>query len=379
MTLGHMIHHIYTLILPPLLPIFTVIYGLTYFQGGLLLGVLNAGMMMQLLVGFYSDRSGRRSILAGLGLVFTALVTALLALTGNFLSLLIMAFVLGVVASTFHPPGTTLVTEYFARARRGRTLGIHLIGGSVGTSLGPIIIGALIAFLIWQYTLFIIAVPGVIIGILYWHFIKDVTARSNSSLDPSASEESVAGFRLRPVMYSLIIVIAAEMLGLTSFYGVLNFLPMYLVSEFEVSVTFAALLLGMMQIAGIAGSPIGGWAADRFGRKTIIVIGLSVQPVLLYLLLHISVGLAMYLIILLIGFTVYTLVPSVSAYLADLVPSSFRATVYASYFTVVFAWMTIIPVITGNLADLVGLRDALTILVFASASGAFLSLFIRKR
>ena len=86
----------------------------------------------------------------------------------------------------------------------------------------------------------------------------------------------------------------------------------------------------------------------------------------------------MYLIIILEGFIVYVLTVSVAAYVADLVPPSLRATAYAAYFTFAFAWMAIIPLFTGNQADIVGFKNAFTILILISVSGAILSLFIKK-
>lgn len=376
-TVAHMMHHIYGLIIPPLLPIFKSIYRLNYFQAGFLPAAFNIGMIMQLFVGIYSDRTKKRKNISSLGLIGSAVLVAIAGLTNSYLTLAIVIILLGIIASTYHPPSTALVTEYFPKSKRGRTLGVNLVGGSVGTGMGPIILGALIIYISWQQSLFILAIPGVIAGLLYFGYVKDLpNSEKMTAVSIDASENS---FHWHSVAPKIVIALTAFLLGLSGFICLQNFLPLYLITRFDVNISFAAFLLGTLQIAGIVGGPLGGLFSDRFGRGRMIILSLFLQPILVYLLIHIPLSFLMYVLIFLTGFFTYTLFSSITAYLADEVPSSFRATIYAVYFTSQFAWWAIISIIAGNMIDVIGFQKAFTILALISAGGAILSLVLIKK
>ena len=380
-TLAHSIHHIYAILIPPLLPIFKLVYHLTYFQAGLLISLFNIGLINQLLVGVYSDKKQKRKIFVGLGLVFSAFLVVIVGLTETFLTLAIIVFLLGIVASTYHPPGTTLVTEYFPPQKRGRFLGIHLIGGSTGTALGPILIGGLATYLGWKHSLYLLSIPGILIGLTYLTLIKDIA--KNRKQPNLTNLENItdfsANFQLKEIITSIIILFLALFLGLIPIIGLQSFLTLYLTDIFNLNISFAAMLLGLMQIAGILSSPIGGWISDKTGRKPIIVFSLTIQPILVYLLLQTSLGIPMYGILFLLGFFFYALLPAASAYLADITPPRLRGTIYAIYFTASFGWIAFIQLLTGNLIDILGFKNTFTTLTLTAFGGVVLSLLIKHK
>jgi fucose permease len=106
-TLGHTAHHIYTAIIPALLPVFKSAFNLTYIQASLLPAAFQAGLTAQIAVGIYSDRAAKRSIVVSAGLAATALTIAALPLAHTYHLLLTLSFLAGVAAST------TLVTEHY--------------------------------------------------------------------------------------------------------------------------------------------------------------------------------------------------------------------------------------------------------------------------
>ena len=92
-TLGHMMHHVYTLAIPPLLPIFKSMYRLSYFEVGFLSAAFFIGMTAQIATGFLSDRIGDRKKLVSSGLVLTAILVAALGLGTSYIALSAIALV----------------------------------------------------------------------------------------------------------------------------------------------------------------------------------------------------------------------------------------------------------------------------------------------
>lgn len=250
--LAHTMHHIYTSVMPPLLPIFKLLYDLTYFQAGLLSTVLSVGMVTQLATGFCSDRMGKRVVFVALGLVFTAVLVGIIGLTGNYLMLIAVSLLIGVAASTYHPAGTTLVTEYYSNSSRGKALGMHSIGDSVGPGLSPILIGALTAMLGWQSAVYLLAVPGVLIGFTYWRTVRDIPAKNSSGVQQLSDTENT-GLELRSILTNFAVKLTAMFFTMLVSVGMMVFFPLYLVDAFEVSQPFAALLLGILLISGMPG------------------------------------------------------------------------------------------------------------------------------
>ena len=52
------------------------------------------------------------------------------------------------------------------------------------------------------------------------------------------------------------------------------FFALYITQKFNVGMTEAGILLGMLSLFGLIGSTIGGALTDKFGRKQLILFGL---------------------------------------------------------------------------------------------------------
>jgi FSR family fosmidomycin resistance protein-like MFS transporter len=277
--LAHIMQHIYTFVLPPLLPIFKTAYDLSYFQTGLLPTMLSVGLTTQLVMGIFSDRIGKRVVFVSLGLISTAVLVGVIGLTDNYPMLVAVTLLIGAAASAYHPAGTTLITEYYSDSSRGKVLGLHSIGDSLGPGISPILIGALTAMLSWQSAVYLLAVPGVLIGLIYWKVVRDVPAKHSSNKKQPAETENI-GLGSRPIMTNLIVILVAMFFTMLVSVGMIVFFSLYLVDVFKISQPFASLLLGILFISGMPGGLIGGWASDKFGRRSVSLLSLAAGPIL---------------------------------------------------------------------------------------------------
>jgi MFS family permease len=98
------------------------------------------------------------------------------------------------------------------------------------------------------------------------------------------------------------------------------FFALYITQKFGVGMTQAGVLLGMSSLFGLVGSMIGGALTDRFGRRRLILFGLTFSA-----LSSLSFGLAwdlriLYFLIILVGLLSRIANPAYDAMLADILP-----------------------------------------------------------
>jgi len=373
LTLGHTSHHIYTAIIPALLPVFKSTFNLTYIEAALLPTAFQAGLTAQIAVGIYSDRTAKRSIVVSAGLAATAVTIAALTLAHTYHLLLALSFLAGVAASTYHPAGTTLVTEHYP-LKMGFALGIHALGGTLGTSLGPIMLGALAAYLSWQEALYLIALPGLLASLIYSRLVRDVGFAEASKQKHHASDEG----SLKQAAPLLTVFIAAYLMGQFAVETTVDFIPLYLTTIFLVAAPTAAILLGLMRILGVIGGPIGGAMVDKIGSKRVLSLSFFGQAACILLLLQLQLGWALYIILALIGFFFAIEIPSGNAYLAKLVPERRRGTAYALFFTATVAWAALVPPISGAVIEAYGFQAAFTTAALVCAAGATTMLLLKE-
>jgi len=372
--LGHTVHHLYTAIIPALLPVFKSTFNLTYIEAALLPAAFQVGLTAQIVVGIYSDRTAKRSIIVSVGLAATAVAIAALTLAQNYQLLLTTSFLAGVAASTYHPAGTTLVTEHYPQ-KIGFALGIHAIGGGLGTSLGPIMLGALAALLSWQEALYFIALPGLITSLIYSKLVKDVTVIERGRQKQVASKEG----SIKEAAPILTIFLAAYLMGQFAAETTVDFIPLYLTTTFLVAASTAAILLGLMRILGIIGGPLGGLLVDRLSSKRILSLSFFGQAACILLLLQVQVGEALYILLALIGLFFAIQIPAGNAYLAKLVPERKRGTAYALFFTANVAWAALVPPIAGAIIQAYSFQAAFTTAAAVCATGALVMLFLKEK
>lgn len=102
------------------------------------------------------------------------------------------------------------------------------------------------------------------------------------------------------------------------------FFALYFTQKFAVGMTEAGTLLGMSSLFGLIGSVIGGAITDRFGRRRLILFGLTSSA-----LSSLSLGLVsnvstLYFLIIIVGLLSRVAVPAYDAVLADILPEAKR-------------------------------------------------------
>ncbi|HLO66005.1 MAG TPA: MFS transporter, partial [Holophaga sp.] len=123
--------------LPPLLPEYARLHGLSQTSLGLLFGSYAAALLAACLpLGAWSDRHGRRGPFLG-GLVAFGGSTLLFAFATSFPVLLLARVLQGVAAAATWVAGLSMVADHFPADQRGKAMSAVFACANLGMFLGP--------------------------------------------------------------------------------------------------------------------------------------------------------------------------------------------------------------------------------------------------
>jgi FSR family fosmidomycin resistance protein-like MFS transporter len=259
LTAGHLVNDFYLLVLPFLIPTFIASFNLSYFQAGLLaLATTVLSGMLQPVFGFLADKYALRKKLLIAGFLAFGLGLMLMGLAPTYTVILIACFIYGLGMATFHPQSTNFLTTTFA-STKGRVMGIHGIGGSIGNFLAPTLVALLVTFIGWRNGVFVLIAPAILIVALLSFVLKE---------RPKAPVESF----WQGISKKLIILALTYSLVLMLYQGFLTFLPTYLVEQGS-TISQAGGISSLMLLVGFLSQPCGGYLYDKVGGKFVLIMG----------------------------------------------------------------------------------------------------------
>jgi MFS family permease len=263
--------------------------------------------LFQIPSGILAARMGARRVsIAGLGL--SSLFSALTAVAPSFETLLATRFVAGAFMALFFGPGISLFSPLFSQRERGLALGIYNMGFHVGSLIAMGGWSQVIDSLGWRAAMLI---PG-LVGIA----ITAPTAYVTKGL----GEERDEGPYLPKVRFILgdrdvWLLSAALTISGGTWYAVTQFGVLYLTSETGLSIGTAGLLVAVMSLGSVLGSPLSGKLYDISKSKVhllmVVDLGLALGLGSLVMKHTLLFGLSMFLLGILYtsSFTIAYLLP----------------------------------------------------------------------
>ena len=333
-----------------------------------------------LLFGALSDRLGRRKILLPAVFAFS-LLSWLSGLARSFDELLLLRALMGVAEGPTWSIMTALIEESSPPERRGRNVGMVVSAAAlVGLAVAPVLSTQVASRWGWRWAFFVAGVPGVIIGLLIWRFVKEPPPKA--ALD---AQHVRPGFKdyFTVLRYRNMWLCCLASAGFISWLFLMNvFAPLYITQTAHQAATTAGFLLG----AGGLGSFFLGLllpgVSDRLGRKPILLlmaVMCTVVPLALLVPALYSVPWVLAAILFLtnagqgVASLVMVLVPTES------VPPQFAATSIglATLVGEIFG-ATAAPTIGGALAERHGLATPLWMSAVGSATIFVVALLLRE-
>jgi FSR family fosmidomycin resistance protein-like MFS transporter len=330
----------------PLLPLLIPQLGLSLAAAGTLQMCFQmASSVAQLGFGRLADR-WRPRVLVLIGPFVSVIVLSLIGLAPNVWALGAVLVLGGLGGAAFHPPAAALVHRL--SERKGLAMSVHITGGSLGFSLGPLVFAPFVerVGVAWTPALM---VPGIAVLALF--------LRRVPPMERLHEHHESAGFSaLRPYAKPLALLYGIVVLRTLASLSFATFMPVMLTRRGMSLAAAGAAAAAYLFASGIGGF-LGGPAADRWGPRRVIIVSLVASVPFLAIAPALS-GWNFVVVLAIGGFLLQSTLPVNVTFGQTLAPIS-AATV--SSLMMGFAWGTgglSVPFV-GMLADRIGIERAL--------------------
>jgi MFS transporter, Spinster family, sphingosine-1-phosphate transporter len=290
-------------------------------------------------LGFLADRISRW-VIVGIAVILWSLASGASGLAATFGILFATRIFVGIGEGGYGPAAPTLLSDLFPIETRGRIMAIFCAAIPVGSALGYVIGGLIGAHLGWRWAFYLVAPPGLLLGLLcFWQRDPRVAA---DHLVQKAPRRSIRDYlKLFHTRSYLINCIAMTLM--TFVLGGLGFwVPAYLRyrnQSPEVGMTIFGLIL---VVAGLVSTLVGGVIADKLRSRLagsyfwVSGIGMLIACPIFVMALYIPFPAAWIAMFVAIFFLFLNTGPSNTA-LANVALPAVRATAFAANIFVIHA------------------------------------------
>ncbi len=381
----HFAHDLCAGLLMALLPHIRAGLRLNYFQSGLLLSAytITTGLS-QFPGGWLADRV-RRQVVIATGLGGVGIFSMMVGVSPSYYFMLVALIIMGIFAGGYHPSAVSVLSGHFNVEHRGKVIAMHMVGGSVGYALGPVLGGLVAEFMGWRAAFIIMGVPALVAVPLILRKFRQSIRDGYGKGYGTITDGSPDGYRTdqQPGIWNALgpVAVVTGLSILTQFIGgtALAFIPIYLVDKHGVVPTTAALLVGVTRGGGILGSVIGGWLSDRWGRKQTIFLGLATVGPTLYLLTRLPYNAGLITVMVLFGMMMYLRQATIQPFLMDSIPPRMRATVFGIYFGLSMEGMSFMQPVAGYFMDRFDIVTVFDVIGLSSVVLSVLALLLSRK
>lgn len=279
------------------LPFIKEEFTLSNFQAGAIASFFFLGYALsQIPAGFLLGKKGTRGIVSIAVLCFS-LVTFLLGTVKSASGLVWLRLLLGISEGPAPVSMTSTINQWFPAKEKATATGVYI----ASTQLAPIIVPIIATWIAmefgWRYVFYFFAIPGILLSIVWYIFvrtkpedsanvsadelayIRQTEAASTTTGDQTKSlgwiDKVIRYQKVPPITEFKKIFTSWNILGntLTYFfmnsvlYGMLTWVPMYLVNAKGYSLMKMGFLASTPAIGGLIGAILGGIISDKVFLK----------------------------------------------------------------------------------------------------------------
>jgi MFS family permease len=269
-------------IVSPLLPLYAEAMG----ASGVLLGMIFSSFTITRavvipIIGPLSDRRGRKLfLLIGFGGFTVATLGYLLATTA--LHLIVTRAIQGATAGMMLPIARAFIGDLCPRGEEGKWQGIANAAFFGGFGVGPLIGGPIAEWYGYNTAFYVMGIICLLSFLLALRFLPESRSRQGGGGHRSMTEP----FRLVHTN-GMFRGLSAYRAGLALARGCfMTFLPLFAASSLKIGVGLIGTMLACHNLLRAAVQPYFGGLADRFNKRTLVIVGAILQILFFILIPH---------------------------------------------------------------------------------------------
>jgi len=357
--IAHFGHHVVGAMLNPFMPMIRDELGLNYTQAGVLISAFSiTGGISQLPAGWLADRFGTRLMVA-ISVSGVALAGLLVGLSHSYLALIAFLVLAALLGGGYHPAAANAISTVVSPERRGRALGLHLIGGSSAFWVVPLIAAPIAAAWDWHGPFLVLTIPVIILGVALYYLLGRQQRITHQTLGKVAESVSASPTKIEWRILVPFLVMSIATGTLTG--SVAAYYSLYLVDHFGLLAPAAAALMAVTPAVGVLAAPLGGYLSDRFGGTSVMIVASLFAGPLLFTMKFVPNVALFIIVLLLIGGMNMTRMPTSESFLVSNVPERRRSTMLGIYFFAGAEMSGVLTPFVGKLIDTSGFDMVFTI------------------
>ncbi len=343
--------------------------GLNDLQFGTIRSATNVALILgAILFGFLADRWRRRDVVA-LGVLFWSVITWGTGQVQNFSQLLLARASMTFFEAAFSAAAYPMVGDLVPRRSRGVVMGLLGATFAVGTVVA-LVVAALIGTANWRSPFVYFGIPGVIMGLLVFLFVREPTrgAAEDEVMEAGTYTGSFSWEALRQTLRirTALLVYLLDACQGSTWWAFAFWAPAYLLRrDIAPDADTAALALLPAIVGFVVGTLLGGWLIDRLRRITdrsaiwvalISMLGALVMSTVVFSLRDLTA-------VLIAGFVLgvfgYMIMPAINVILYDVVPPETRASATAADGVILSACSALTAFGIGTVSHYMGIWQGL--------------------
>lgn len=269
----HFLNDMIQSVIPAMYPLLKDKFDFNFARIGIITLVFQfSSSIFQPFIGLYADRHPRPYSLS-CGMCFTLAGLLALAFAPDFLLILLSVALIGCGSSVFHPEASR-ITQFASGGKKSLAQAIFQVGGNGGSAFGPLL-AAWLVIPFGQHAVGFLALAALLavlllanVGRWYSRILKEAGTLGNKVL---AAASSLPRNKVRSAMCILVLMLFSKYFFnacMTSYF------TFFLIEKFGVTVQQSQFCLFAYLAAFAAGTLIGGFLGDRFGRKYVILFSI---------------------------------------------------------------------------------------------------------
>ncbi len=260
----------------PLMPQIEADLGLDHAQAGSFFLMVSAGYFVSLLgSGLISSRITHRSTIiisalcVGLALIGISLSQGLWTIRLGFL-------LIGLAAGIYLPSGISTLTSLVCKEHWGKALAVHELAPNLSFVVAPLLVEGLMEWVSWRGVMGLLGAMSILLGVGFAIIGKGGRFYGQApGISPMKPLISSPAFWVMVLLFSL---------GIAATLGIYTMLPLFLITERDMTRSWANHVIGLFRISGIFMAMVAGIISDKIGPRNTICCVFLVTGILSVLL-----------------------------------------------------------------------------------------------